>query len=170
MLHRKDAPSGSAPGVFASQGCRGHGLQLQCKIIQWKLHGGLAGNSKHDALAVLTADQPAPILPIETHASQMTECPIGRETTALASHSPQPSRQSRGRRGGAIAAFVADGIWQHVEESKMAADGICVILELVAGLLLPDERTANLAVCYVPPRHKMTYRGTWQSCLWTTQC
>ena len=35
----------------------------------------------------------------------------------------------------------------------MAADGTYVILELAAGLLLPDERPAYLAVCYVPPKH-----------------
>ena len=32
------------------------------------------------------------------------------------------------------------------------ADGTYVILELAAGLLLPDERAAYLAECYVPPR------------------
>ena len=50
-------------------------------------------------------------------------------------------------------------------------------MELVAGLLLPEERTAYLAVGYVPRTwneaailgHLMTYRGAWQNCLWTAQ-
>ena len=32
----------------------------------------------------------------------------------------------------------------------MAADGTYIVLELVAGLLLPDVRTAYLALCYMP--------------------
>ena len=66
---------------------------------------------------------------------------------------PQAQQARRGPPRGGIAVFVADGIRQHVKEWKMAADGTYVILELAAGLLLPDERTAYLAVCYVPPKH-----------------
>eukprot|EP00891_Asterochloris_glomerata_P008079 jgi/Astpho2/8079/Aster-03025 len=65
---------------------------------------------------------------------------------------PQAQQARRGPPRGGIAVFVADGIRQHVKEWKVADDGTYVILELAAGLLLPDERTAYLAVCYVPPK------------------
>ena len=122
--------------------------------MQWNMHGGLAGNNKHDALAVLAAGHPALILLTETHASQFDyRAPNLQGYDCISKPRPQAQQARRGPPRGGIAVFVADGIRQHVKEWKVADDGTHVILELAAGLLLPEERTAHLAVCYVPPKH-----------------
>ena len=117
------------------------------------MQGGLAGNNKHDALAVLAAQRPALILLTETHASQF-DCkePNLQGYDCISKPRPQTQQARRGPPKGGIAVFVADGFRQHVKEWKVAADGTYVILELAAGLLLADERAAYLAVCYVPPK------------------
>ena len=117
------------------------------------MQGGLAGNNKHDALAVLAAQRPALILLTETHASQF-DCkePNLQGYDCISKPRPQTQQARRGPPRGGIAVFVADGFRQHVKEWKVAADGTYVILELAAGLLLADERAAYLAVCYVPPK------------------
>ena len=121
--------------------------------MQWNMHGGLAGNNKHDALAVLAAEHPALILLTETHASQFDyRAPNLQGYDCISKPRPQAQQARRGPPRGGIAVFVADGIRQHVKEWKVADDGTYVILELAARLLLPDERTAYLAVCYVPPK------------------
>ena len=74
------------------------------------------------------------------------------DTIALASQGPRASRQGGDHQGDRIAIFVADSIRQHVKEWKVAGDGTLAILELAAGLLLPEQRTAYLAACYVPPQ------------------
>ena len=149
--------------------------------MQWNMHGGLAGNNKHDALAVLAAEHPALILLTETHASQFDyRAPNLQGYDCISKPWPQAQQARRGPPRGGIAIFVADGIRQHVKEWKVADDGTYVILELAAGLLLPEERTAYLAVCYVPPKHGRngnletfnffyTCSGMWQSCPWTAQ-
>ncbi len=118
------------------------------------MHGGLAGNNKHDALTVLAAEHPALILLTETHASQFDyTVPNLQGYDCISKPRPQAQQARRGPPRGGIAVFVADGIRQHVKEWKVADDGTYVILELAAGLLLPDERAAFLAVCYVPPKN-----------------
>ena len=117
------------------------------------MHGGLAGNNKHDALAVLAAENPALILLTETHASQLDyKVPNLQGYDCISKPRPQAQQARRGPPRGGIAVFVADGVRQHVKEWKAAGDGTYVILELAAGLLLPDERATYLAVCYVPPK------------------
>ena len=117
------------------------------------MHGGLAGNNKHDALAVLAAEHPALILLTETHASQFDyRVPNLQGYGCISKPWPQTQQARQGPPRGGIAVFVADGIRQHVKEWKVADDGTYVILELAAGLLLPEERTTYLAVCYVPPK------------------
>eukprot|EP00891_Asterochloris_glomerata_P004147 jgi/Astpho2/4147/Aster-01286 len=78
---------------------------------------------------------------------------LARGYDCISKPRPQAQQARRGPPRGGIAVFVADGIRQHVKEWKVADDGTHVILELAAGLLLPEERTAHLAVCYVPPKH-----------------
>ena len=121
--------------------------------MQWNMHGGLAGNNKHYALDVLAAEHPPLLLLTETHASQFDyRVPNLQGYDCISKPRPQAQQARRGPPRGGIAVFVAAGIRQHVKEWKMAADGTYVILELAAGLLLPDERTEYLAVCYVPPK------------------
>eukprot|EP00891_Asterochloris_glomerata_P007320 jgi/Astpho2/7320/Aster-01622 len=97
---------------------------------------------------------PALILLTETHDGQFDyRAPNLQGYDCISKPRSQAQQARRGPPRGGIAGFVADGIRQHVKEWKVADDGTYVILELAAGLLLPEERTAYLAVCYVPPKH-----------------
>ena len=123
------------------------------RIMQWNMQGGLAGNNKPDALAVLAAEHPALILLTETQASKFDYgVPNLQGYDCISKPRPQAQQARRGAAREGIAVFVADSVRQHVREWKLADDGTYVILGLAAGLLLPGDREAYLAVCYVPPK------------------
>ena len=121
--------------------------------MQWNMHVGLAGNNKHDALTVLAAEHPALILLTETHASQFDyRVPNLQGYDCISKPRPQAQQARRGPPREALQLLLlmaSDSMMKSGKWLMMAH----VILEIAAGLLLPDELTAYLAVCYVPPKH-----------------
>ena len=118
-------------------GVQGQYLQSQCKE-----HARQPGwQQQHDALAVLAAGQQTSFcsqkrMPV----TLISWCLTCSGTNAGASRSPGPSRQCRG----------PQGVLQPLsEQCKMAPDGTPVLLKLAAGMPLPNEQTACLAVWYV---------------------
>ena len=146
------------------------------RSMQWNMQGGLAGNNKPDALAVLAAEHPALILLTETQASQFDYGVLTcRDMTALASHGPKPSRQGRGPPGKALQSSLLIASGSMSESGNWLMTALMSSWNLLCSCQVIGQHIWQCAT-YHPSgdatatlSHLMTCRGIWQNFPWTAQ-